>query len=161
MVKERYVRSMQQAKTSNVRQLHSLKLLVSGLDIDKSHFTPKLTETVFGRWFYGEAVLFASESSRHCLNDIEETMLQFHGHFTEIYAIHYGRRAGGLLGLLGIKRRSAPTQTAAAQRHYEAMVTLSDRLRQQMNRLETILDKMPDETFSRLSRMPEKRLLSA
>ncbi|WP_345975802.1 hypothetical protein [Sulfurimonas sp. HSL3-7] len=161
MVKERYVWNMQQAKTSNMRQLHSLKLLVSGLDIDKSHFTPELAETVFGKWFYGEAVLFSSENSRPCLNDIEETMLRFHGHFSEIYAIYYGRRAGGLLGLLGIKRKPAPAQTASAQRHYDAMVALSDRLRELMHRLEAILKKMPDETFSKLARMPEKRLLSA
>lgn len=161
MVKERYVRNMQQARTSNVRQLHSLKLLVSGLDIDKSHFTPELTETVFGKWFYGEAVLFASEESRHCLDDIEEAMHQFHRHFTEIYAIYYGRHAGGLLGLLGLKRSPTRTQTASAQHHYEKMVTLSDRLRQQMNFLKTNLDKMPDETFSELTRLPEKRRISA
>jgi hypothetical protein len=152
---------MQQAKTSNVRQLHSLKLLISGLDIDKSNFTPKLTETVFGKWFYGEAMLFSSEGSRHALNDIEEAMLEFHGHFAQIYTIYYGKRTGGLLGLLGIKRRPTPAQTASAQRHYDEMVTLSDRIRQLMNLLETNLDKMPDETFSGLTRLPEKRRITA
>ncbi|WP_345975815.1 hypothetical protein [Sulfurimonas sp. HSL3-7] len=161
MVKERYVRNMQQARTSNVRQLHSLKLLGSGLDIDKSHFIPELTETVLGRWFYGEALLFSSDGCRDSLRDIEETMTEFHAHFGEIYAAYYGRRAGGLLGLIGLKREIPQAQTAKIRRHYDEMVLLCDRLRRQMNRLENIMAELPDETFFRLSRMPKKSLRSA
>ncbi|MCJ7764647.1 MAG: hypothetical protein MUP09_01750 [Thiovulaceae bacterium] len=161
MVKERYVRNMQQARTSIVRQLHSLKLLVSGLDIDKSHFTPKLTETVFGRWFYGEAMLFSSENSLHCLGDIEQTLLEFHAHFTQIYATYYLKRAGGLLGLLGIKRKPTPAEKASAQHLYDEMIPLADRLRKQMNLLAAILETMPNEAFYQLSSIPEKRLVTA
>jgi hypothetical protein len=163
MVKERYVWSMQQARTSIVRQLHSLKLLVSGLDIemDKSQFTPKLTETVFGKWFYGEAMLFSSENNLHCLNDIEKSLLEFHAHFTQIYATYYAKRAAGLLGLLGIKRKPTPAEEASAHRLYEEMITLADRLKKQMNLLAAILEEMPDEAFYQLSYVPEKRHATA
>lgn len=161
MVREHYVRNMRQAKTSIVRQLYSVKLLVSGLDIKKSQFAPKLTDTAFGKWFYSEAMLFASERSRHTLNDIEETLLAFHGRFSDIYAIYYGKHAGGLLGMLSVKRKPSPEQNASAQRLYEEMVPLSDRLKQQMSRLETILKQMPDETFSKLPKMPDKKLMTA
>ena len=163
MVKENYVRNMQQAKTSIVRQLHSLKLLVSGLDIDidKSHFTPKLTETVFGKWFYGEAMLFSSEKSSLCLSDIEKTLLEFHAHFTQIYATYYVKRAGRLLGLLGIKSKPTPEEKASAQHLYEEMITLADKLRKQMNLLAAILETMPNEAFYQLSSVPQKRLVTA
>ncbi len=163
MVKENYVRNMQQAKTSIVRELHSLKLLVSGLDIDidKSHFTPKLTETVFGKWFYGEAMLFSSEKSSRCLSDIEKTLLEFHAHFTQIYATYYVKRAGGLLGLLGIKSKPTPAEKASAQHLYEEMVTLADQLKKEMNNLAAVLESMPDEAFYQLSHAPQKRLASA
>jgi hypothetical protein len=163
MVKENYVRNMQQAKTSIVRQLHSLKLLVSGLDIDidKSHFTPKLTETVFGKWFYGEAMLFSSEKNSHCLSDIEKTLLEFHAHFTQIYATYYVKRAGRLLGLLGIKSKPTPEEKASAQHLYEEMITLADKLRKQMNLLAAILETMPNEAFYQLSSVPQKRLVTA
>ncbi len=161
MLKERYVRNMQHARTSIVRQLYSVKLLVSGLDIKKSHFTSKLTDTPFGEWFYNEAVLFRSEKSRCDLDEIEKSLLTFHEHFSNIYAIYYGKQAGGLLGLFGIKRKPTPEQKAEAQRLYEEMVPLSDHIRQQVNHLETILNKMPTETLSTLSPQPQKRLMTA
>lgn len=161
MVKERYVRNMQQARTSIVRQLHSLKLLVSGLDIDKSHFTPKLTETAFGQWFYSEALLFSSVTSGHCLNNIEKILLEFHTHFTEIYTFYYGKRACVLLELLQIKRKPSAAQKAAAQQLYEKIILLSDRLRKEMDLLAEVLEQVPNETFCQLSRVPEKSLVTA
>jgi len=156
MVKERYVRNMHQARSSNMRQLHSLKLLVSGHDIDKSLFIPELGESLFGRWLYGEAVLFSSKGCHHCLQNIEEIMIEFHVHFAQIYAIYFGKRAGGLLGLLGLKRKIPEAQKAKARRHYDEMVLLCDRLRQQMNVLNTLIEWLPDETFPELYRMPGK-----
>lgn len=161
MVKERYVRNMQHARTSIVRQLHSLKLLLSGLDIDKSHFTPKLTETVFGKWFYSEALLFSSETSRHCLSDIEKTLLAFHTQFTEIYTLCYGKRTCLLLAVLRIKRKPSAAEKAAAQKLYEQIIPLSDQLKQQVNCLATLLEKMPNEAFYELSRTPDNRQLTA
>lgn len=161
MAKERYIRNMQQAGTSNMRQLHSLKLLVSGLDIDKSLFTPELTETVFGRWLYGEAMGFSSKGCHHCLHNIEEIMIEFHVHFAQVYAIYFGRRGGGLLGLIGLKRKIPQAQAAKARRHYDEMLLLCDRLRQQMNVLKTLMERLPDETFPELPRMPEKMPLPA
>jgi len=161
MVKERYVRNMHQARTSNVRQLHSLKLLVSGLDIDKSLFTPKVSESVFGKWFYSEARLICSDYCRHSLKDIEETLVAFHEHFGKIYAIYYGKGTGTLLGLFGLKNKPSGEQQAEALQLYEAMVPLSDRLKQQMHVLESVLEKMPNETFEQLSNQPDKRLETA
>ncbi len=151
MVKERYLRNLQHARTSNVRLLHSLKLLVSGLEIEKHQFTLQLSETPFGRWFYGEAMLFLSESSRHCLDKIEEILLAFHERFTKIYAIYYGRRAGGLLGLLGIKRKVSPSQRALAHSLYNEMIHLADQLKQQMNLLESLLYAVAEERFFQLT----------
>jgi len=151
MLKERHVQNMQQARTSIVRQLHSLKLLVSGLDIDRSHFTPVLAETAFGKWLYGEAVHFSSEDVRRCLGDIEKTLQEFHAHFMEIYAAYYVIGTGRLLGLLGLKRKPSPAQKASAQMLYEKIVPLADELKKQMNLLETIMEKMPEEAFCPLS----------
>jgi len=158
MLKERHVQNMQQARTSIVRQLHSLKLLVSGLDIDKSHFTPVLAETAFGRWFYGEAVHLASEEIRQSLGDIEKTLLEFHAHFMEIYAAYYARRTGRVLGMLGLKRKPTLAQKAAAQILYEKIVPLADLLRKQMNSLEAVFETMPEEAFCQLSPVAQKRL---
>jgi hypothetical protein len=144
-----------------MRQLHSLKLLVSGLDIDKSLFSPELSETVFGRWLYGEAMVFSSKGCHHCLQNIEEIMIEFHVHFAQIYAIYFGKRGGSLLGLIGLRRKIPEAQKAKARRHYDEMVLLCDRLRQQMNVLETLMERLPDGTFPELPRMPEKRHITA
>ena len=161
MVKERYLRNLQNARRSNVRLLHSLKLLVSGLDIEKHQFTLQLTETPFGKWFYGEAMLFLSEKTRRCLEEIETTLLAFHEHFTKIYTIYYGRRARGLMRLLGIKNSISPSQRASAQSLYDEMIHLSDRLKQQMHRLESLLEEIAEETFSQLAHQHRKRILTA
>jgi len=161
MLKERHVQNMQQARTSIVRQLHSLKLLVSGLDIDRSHFTPVLAETAFGKWFYGEAVHLASEEIRQSLGDIEKTLQEFHAHFMEIYAAYYVVGTGRLLGLLGLKRKPSPAQKASAQRLYEKIVPLADQLRKQMNSLEAIMEKIPEEAFCPLSAVAQKRLATS
>ncbi len=160
MVKERYVRNMHQAKTSIVRQLYSVKLLVSGLDIKKSQFTLELADTPFGKWFYSEALLMKSDRSRYLLEEIEETLLEFHKHFLEIYAIYYGG-AGGLLALLSVKRKLSPEQSETARRLYDEMVPLTDRIKQQIHRLETMLQHLPNETFAKLSGEPVKPLETA
>jgi len=161
MLKERHVQNMQQARTSIVRQLHSLKLLVSGLDIDRSHFTPVLNETTFGKWLYGEAMHFSSDDVRQSLVDIEKTLLEFHAHFMEIYAAYYVVGTGRLLGLLGLKRKPSPAQKASAQRLYEKIVPLADELRKQMNSLEAIMEKMPEEAFCPLSAVAQKRVMQS
>jgi len=148
MAKKRYVRNLHKARTSNARQLHSLKLLLSGLDIDKSNFTPNVTESVFGRWFYDEAVPFLSECCRQCLNGLEANMVEFHDHYGKIYALYYGRQSAGVLGLLRMKRKITQTQIEAARRHYEEMLRLGDRLRQQLNLMHAFMDTLPDEAFA-------------
>lgn len=161
MVKERYVRNIQQAKTSNVRQLHSLKLLISGLDIDKSHFCLNVAETAFGKWFYNEAVFLISERSRPCIKEIEANMLEFHDHFLQIYTLYYRKRASNLLALLGIKREPTDQEKRAAEELYEAMIPLTDQMRRELKYLIEILEKTPNETFLQLSRMLEKQPLTA
>ena len=148
LLKEKCIHNLHQARTSHIRLLNSLKLLVSGLSVDENKFKSHLSETEFGKWFYEEAMLFSMGNSRLSLDEIENTLLKFNDSFTKIYQIYFDNKASGLGGMFGLKKKASNAEVELAQRLYEEMVVLSDRLKQKLRVFESQLSSMPEEKFT-------------
>ncbi len=158
MLKEKYIHNLNQARTSHVRMLNSLKLLVSGLSVDESQFKINLTESVFGKWFYEEAMLFSMGNSRMYLDEIEAVLLKSNDHFTKIYQIYFNNKAGGFTGMLGMKKKASNAEKELAQRLYDEMVIMSDQLKQKLRIFESQLASMSEEKFVEIDYTPPEEL---
>lgn len=154
MLKEKYIHNLHQARTSHVRMLNALKLLVSGLNVDESQFKLNLTESVFGKWFYEEAMLFSMGNSRMYLDEIETVLLKYNDHFTKIYQIYFDNRASGFTGLLGLKKKASNAEKELAQRLYDEMVIMADQLKQKLRVFESQLASMSEEKFAEIDYTP-------
>ena len=150
MLKEKCIHRLHQARTSHIRMLNSLKLLVSGLNVDESQFKPNLTDTAFGKWFYEEAMLFSIGNSRMQLDEMESLLLTFNDQFTKIYQIYFNNRSGGFSGLLGMKKKASDAEKELAHRLYDEMVVLSDQIKQKLRIFESQLSSMSEEKFEEL-----------
>lgn len=154
MIKEQTIHNLQKARTAHVRALNAVKLLVSGLHVDPSQFKLGQTETAFGKWFYEEAMIFATGNSRIHIEAIETTLLQLHDHFTKIYQIYFANQSGGIMGLLGKKNKPSDAEKELARRLYDEMIVFSDQLKQKLRVFETQLLSMSEEKFEELHYNP-------
>ena len=69
--KEQNIQRLYKARTTHLKWVNSLKLLVSGFDIDKKTLTPLLQDSEFGKWFYNEAMQFSQFNSKNVLEELE------------------------------------------------------------------------------------------
>lgn len=155
MMKEKAIHNLQKARTSHVRAINDVKLLVSGLYLDESQFKLGQTKTEFGKWFYEEAMVFSTGNSRIHIEAIEALLLQLHDHFTKIYQIYFANPSGGLLGMFGKKAKPSDAEKELARRLYDEMITFSDQLKQKLRVFESQLLSMPEEKFVELIHTPE------
>ncbi len=155
MMKEQAIHRLQKARTSHVRAINDVKLLVSGLYLDESQFKLGQTKTEFGKWFYEEAMIFSTGNSRIHLEAIESLLLELHDHFTKIYQIYFANQSGGIMGLFGKKNKPSDAEKELARRLYDEMIALSDQLKQKLRVFESQLLSMPEEKFVELAHTPE------
>ncbi len=155
MMKEQTIHNLHKARTAHVRTLNSVKLLVSGLNVDESQFKLGQTETAFGKWFHEEAMLFSTGNSRIHLEAMEATLLQLHDHFTKIYQIYFAN-SSGIMGMFGKKNKPSDAEKELAKRLYDEMIVFSDELKQKLRVFESQLSSMPEEKFAQLAYTPEE-----
>ncbi len=153
-MKEQTIHNLHKARTAHVRTLNTVKLLVSGLNVDESQFKLGQTETAFGKWFHEEAMLFSTGNSRIHLEAIETLLLQLHDHFTKIYKIYFANNSGGIMGLFGKKNRPSDAEKELAKRLYDEMIAFSDELKQKLRIFESQLSSMPEEKFAQTAYIP-------
>jgi hypothetical protein len=152
--KKKFIRNMQRAKSAHMRWVSSIKLLVSDIDIDidEKEITLDAVNSEFGLWYYNEAVLFSSESTRFILEQIEELLLELHDKYMKIYPIYYGTRKRSFLGkLLGGKTPINTHESKFAQQFYEEIVQLSNKLKLKLRAFETLLVNLSEDKFNELS----------
>jgi hypothetical protein len=138
--KERFVHNLHQERSTHIRWVNTIKLLVSGIDINEKHITPDATTSEFGVWFYQEAMLFTLDTPRMVLEDIEELFHTLYDKYMKIYSIYYGQKKKPFLGsLLGAKAKVSEHEMELSHRYYEEIVVLSDKLKHKLRILESQL----------------------
>lgn len=156
MMKEQTIHKLHKARTAHIRSLNSVKLLVSGLQLQENQFQLGQTETAFGKWFHQEAMLFSNSNSRIHLEAMEKILLQLHDHFTTIYQVYFGTPTSGVMGFFGKKHKPSDAEKELAKRLYDEMVGFSDQLKQKLRVFESQLNSMPEEKFAELIYTPEE-----
>jgi hypothetical protein len=145
--KERFIHNLHQARTSHIRWVNSIKLLISGININENQITLDAIASEFGVWFYHEAMLFTLGTSRMVLEEIEELFLALHDKYMKIYPIYYANNKKTLFGSFLGSKKASEYEIEFSHRHYEEIVALSDKLKHKLRILESQLMSLPEEKF--------------
>jgi hypothetical protein len=155
--KEKIIHHLHEARIAHIRWVNSIKLLVSGIDIPESDIELSPTDSLFGKWYYTEAQLFADTNARMVLEEIESLFLSAHDKYMKLYTIYYANKKKGMFSaLLGSKKSITSVEAEFSQQRYEEIVLLSDKLKQKLRIFETQLMSMNDEKFEQIARFSER-----
>lgn len=147
--KEHCIYNLHKARTTHIRWINTIKLLVSGIDIDSSQIVLEPIKSDFGEWFYNEASYFSFGTSRLVLEEIEKKFLSCHDLYTKIYLIFFANKSKTILGeLFGLKSTISSHEKELAGRYYEELVLMSDQLKSKMRTFEAQLISQSDEKFA-------------
>ncbi|MDD5158729.1 MAG: hypothetical protein PHI47_09160 [Sulfuricurvum sp.] len=146
--KEKSIHNLHQARTAHIRWVNTIKLLVSGIDVPSDSIQLSSTDSLFGKWFYDEAMLFSLGTSRMVIEEIEELLLTLHDKYMKIYPIYFGQKKKNILGgLLGSKSKASEHEIELSVRYYEEIITLSDKLKHKLRILESQLLSLGEDKF--------------
>lgn len=150
--KEKSLHHLHQARTAHIRWVNTIKLLVSGIDIPSDSIQLSPTDSLFGKWFYDEAMLFSMGVSRMVIEEIEESLLALHDKYMKIYPIYYGQKKKTLLGeLLGTRSKASQHEIELSLHFYEEIVLLSDKLKHKLRILESQFLSMGEDKFDSIA----------
>lgn len=150
--KENSIHNLHQARTAHIRWVNAIKLLVSGIEVSSDTIALSPTDSLFGKWFYDEAMLFSLGTSRMVLEEIENILLSLHDKYMKIYPIYYGQKKKNIIsGLLGAKSKASEHEIELSQRYYEEIITLSDKLKHKLRILESQLMSLAEDKFDVLA----------
>jgi hypothetical protein len=158
--KERFIHNLHQARSNHIRWVNSIKLLISGIDINEKYITPDATTSEFGVWFYQEAMLFTLGTPKMVLDEIEVLLHTLYDKYMKIYSIYYGQKKKPFLGnLLGTKIKVSEYEIELSHHYYEEIVMLSDKLKHKLRILESQLMSFSDEKFDTLSAFTDTKIV--
>ncbi|MDY0121373.1 MAG: hypothetical protein RBR54_05455 [Sulfurimonas sp.] len=151
--KQKNIAQFYEARTQYFKWLNSVKLLVSGFEIDKNYLTPIAQDSAFGRWFYTQGLQFSRFQSKNVLDELEEILALMYEVYTKIYAIYYGEKKSALKSLLGIRQVPNKHEQELAARYYEELVLHADRFKKRLSLFESQLLSMSQEKHVTINRI--------
>lgn len=157
--KEKCIYNLQQARTSHIRWLNNIKLLISGVQVDEKEMKPVPTESRFGKWFYNEAMHFSQPNCQMSLEEIDELLGQIYDAYTKIYLIYFGSKQGGLKGVFGFKHKVNENEAVLSSHYYEELLKLSDQLKKKLRTFESQLMSLGNEKFDNMAAFSQEEVV--
>ena len=143
--KETCLHHLHQARVEHARWVGMIKLLSAGLlDTNKEELELNMSEIDFGKWLDQEAMLFRDSTSVDTLYEIEALWKAIHNHFMQIYEVCVSKHKSSLFG------RKKPLSDGAIKIsavHYQEIIILSDKLKQNLRLLEKQLKAKGEDEF--------------
>lgn len=137
--KEKNLNRLYQARVAHLKWVNTIKLLVSGLKVDKSHLTlPLVQDSEVGRWYYNDAIQFSQFRSQSVLEEMEILLEAMFNMYAKIYEIYFTEKQSSLKSFLGIKNTATLNrhEIELAGRYYVDIVKLSDEFKSKLYTLE-------------------------
>ncbi len=147
--KDRYIASIRKARAEHNKWLHKIKLMISGLDMNKSAVELNQSESPFGHWLYTEAILLSTLNSKATLLEIEILFNICYSQYHKIYNVLFNSNGGILNSLFGNKKASS-SDLIIAQNFYEELVEKSDELLNKIRIYENQVQANGEEKFENL-----------
>jgi hypothetical protein len=148
MKKEDALKYLRDAKASHVKWVQRAKMLINGVEIEKDAIPVNSTECKFGIWFYDEGQKLNSLSNNplECMTNIEKLHFELHDIYFHIFHIYFNKPKKGLLAkLFGQKKDVTAAELNMAKDYYAKLELVSEKLLDEINRLERRLIAVPDD----------------
>ena len=143
--KDTYLHHLHQARVEHTRWVGMIKLLSAGLlDTNKQELELNMSEIDFGKWLEQEAMLFRDSTCVDTLYEIEALWKSIHNHFMQIYEVCVSKHKSNIFG------RKKPLSDGAIKIsavHYQEIITLSDKMKQNLRVLEKQLKAKGEDEF--------------
>lgn len=143
--KDTYLHRLHQARVEHTRWVGMIKLLSAGLlDSNKQEIELNMSDIDFGKWLEQEAMLFRDSNCVDTLYEIEALWKGIHNHFMQIYEVCVSKHKSNIFG------RKKPLSDGAIKIsavHYQEIITLTDKLKQNLRVLEKQLKAKGEDEF--------------
>jgi hypothetical protein len=155
MKKDEILEHLRGAKIAHIKWVQKAKLLISGLDIDEHAIPVDSTECAFGKWFYsdGQVLNALSNNPLECMQHIETLHFSLHDMYLKIFSLYFSeeKKGGFFAKLFGLKKKAlSTTEQEKAQMYYKEMENISQKLLDEINRLERRLVSISDDKIALL-----------
>jgi hypothetical protein len=147
--KEKYIAGIRKARGEQNKWLHKIKLMISGLDMDKKAVELNQSESPFGHWLYSEAILLSTINSKATLAEIEALFNSCYWEYHKIYNDLFNSKEGFFGSLFGNKKPSS-SDLIISQNYYEELVRKSDELLNKIRIYENQVQANSEEKFDGL-----------
>jgi len=155
MTKEDVLGHLEDAKTAHTRWVNRAKILINGLSIEEKAIPIKATECKFGQWLYTEGQILSGLSNNpiECMQNIEKLHSDLHDTYLKIFNIYFSqeKKTGFFSSLFGKKKKEvSELEKEFSMSEYEKIEKISEKLLDEINRLERRLGAVSEEKISSL-----------
>lgn len=151
--KEKNLNNLYKARVAHLKWVNTIKLLVSGFKVEKSHLTlPIIQDSEVGAWYYNQALQFSQFHSRNVVEEMETILEKMYDCYAKIYAIYFSQKENSFIGFFGKKDyRINHNEKELASRYYEDIVKFSDEFKSKLHTFERQLTAMPESDHNVIS----------
>ncbi len=153
MEKEIVLKQLRAAKAAHINWVQKAKLLIEGIEIDKSAIPVNSTECKFGEWFYSDAQKLNGlrNNSLDCMENIELYHARLHDSYLKIFKLYYLVENKGFFSKLFTGKKKVTQETTQLGREYfEELDYISKDLLAEIARLERRVIAISDEEVAKL-----------
>lgn len=151
--KEKNLNNLYKARVAHLKWVNTIKLLVSGFKVEKSHLTlPIIQNSEVGMWYYNQALQFSRFQSKNVVEEMETILENMYDYYAKIYVLYFPQKESSLISLFGKKDHSVSSNgRELASRYYESIVKLSDEFKNKMQTLERQMMAMQESEHQLIS----------
>ncbi|SFV50876.1 Methyl-accepting chemotaxis protein [hydrothermal vent metagenome] len=153
MEKDIVLKQLRSAKAAHISWVQKAKLLIEGIDIDKSSIPINSTECKFGQWFYNDAQKLNGlrNNSLDCMENIENYHGQLHDIYLQIFKLYYLIEDKGFFAnLFSSKKKIGTEVTEKGREHFLELEKVSKELLSEIARLERRVIAISNEEIAEL-----------
>jgi hypothetical protein len=147
--KENYIQGIRTARTQQLKWLNQIKLMVSGVSMEKDAIPVNQTDSAFSQWLYNDAMVFSTSNAKTIIDEMGDLHTRCYDIYLRIYGTLFGAQKGGLMGMFTHKKAGA-SDLMLAQNYYAELVTASDQLVNRLRAFESLMLATPESKFDEL-----------
>jgi len=147
--KDKYIHAIRTARTHQVKWANQIKLIVSGVNLEKDAIPVDQTDSEFSKWLYSEAMIFSTSNAKNVIDEMIDLHSRCYDIYLKIYATLFSGQKSGIIGIFGSKKASL-NDLKLAQNYYEDLLKTSDQLLGRLRSFESVMLAMPETKFDEL-----------
>lgn len=147
--KDSFIEQARQARVNHNKWINQIRLIVSGLEKDKSTIPLNQSESPFGVWLYTKATIYSISNSKMVLDEIEVLFNECYEEYHKIYATLFKDDGGGVFKSFFSPKKASNAECQIAEQYYEVLLSKSDKLLNKLRIYENQLNATSAEKFDR------------